>query len=83
MKSHLIAGAMVLTSCSLFTKENARSANDVARDLCRLHAEQIKPGISAEEIANGFCKDVQPWLDFVLATQRVGLPAPAEDKPAP
>ena len=76
----LVALTLTLTGCSLFTKENARTANDIARDLCALHALEVKPGISAEEIAESFCKDVQPWIDVVLAMKRTGVQQPA---PAP
>lgn len=77
----LVTVALLLSGCSLFTKENARTANDVARDLCQLHYQKIKPGISLEEIGETFCKDVRPWLDFVLATQQTGLPSPAAAAP--
>lgn len=78
----VLAVALPLAGCSLFTKQNARTANDIARDLCQLHYQEVKPGLSLEEIGETFCKDVRPWLDFVLATQRSGLPSPTAT-PAP
>lgn len=73
MRRILLLTALVTTGCGLFTREHIRGANDVARDLCALHAREVKPGISAKEIADTFCNDLRPWLDLVGTVQKTGV----------
>lgn len=73
----LVSLALSLSGCGLLNKQTARTANDIARDLCELHARQQKVGISPEEIAETFCKDLRPWADLVLSLQNNGIARPA------
>jgi hypothetical protein len=82
LKDHLVvlcATAFTLTfalaSC-LTAKQVARSANDIARDLCILHFGE-KVGITPEQVAKKFCEtqaDLSPWLDAILAAKRGAAP---------
>ena len=73
----LLFGAVLASGCALLAP--ARTANHIARDLCALHYSE-REGLSLEDAAETFCKDLRPWLDLVLRTQREGVSAP---EPAP
>lgn len=56
-------------------KAVARTANDIAAELCAARYSQLK-GISFDEAMNTVCKDLkilQPFINLVLSTQRDGI----------
>lgn len=63
--------AVVLTGC-LPARTAARTASDLAADLCRqYYAERV--GLSWEDVGREFCSthdDVKPFLDVILAQKR-------------
>lgn len=72
---------LLAATCS-DAKPVVQKAFDVARSLCVLLTSDQKPGVSAQEIAETFCKteaQVRPYLDVVLKAQKdgVGRPEPA------
>lgn len=78
--------ALVLVAVTLQTgcaeaKPYLRTANDIAGPLCSLFYSQ-KQGISVEQAAELFCKtqkQIEPWLDQVLALQSHGIVAGAAE----
>lgn len=68
MKTALLC--LLLTSCSLFTRENVKTADDIARELCIKHYG--KPGLSVDDVARAYCKDLQPWVDVIVTAETLG-----------
>ena len=64
----LTLGALLLTGCALFTRENARTALDVLEMACAL---QQKEGLSVEAIAQacGVADSLIPALRELLAAK--------------
>lgn len=76
---HLLLVAVVATltlaaACTALERSRARTALDIARDLCVLsQAEQL--GIKPEDVARALCdaeEKARPWLPHVLAAQQAG-----------
>jgi hypothetical protein len=74
----LLALALVLmlgfTGCA-DVKPVLRTANDVAQAMCSLFYSKQK-GLSVDDAAKTFCstqKQLQPWIDHVLATEQSGV----------
>lgn len=68
-----------LTACAE-AKPYLRTADDVASALCAAFFSE-KQGISLEQAAETFCRDkrqIQPWIDQVLAMKKNGISASAE-----
>jgi hypothetical protein len=69
-------GAALLLASVLFVACGAlgpaRTANDIARQLCALHYAE-RQGISLEDAGKTFCQDIRPWLDLVLRAKREGV----------
>lgn len=61
-----------LTACGLLTKQNAKSAQDIAHDLCVLHYQKAKPALSLEDVVRTYCEDIDPWVETVLGAERLG-----------
>lgn len=60
--------ALPLASCGLLTAQTAKTAQDIAHDLCVLHFQKEKPALSLEDVARTYCEDIDPWLDAVLSS---------------
>jgi hypothetical protein len=60
-----------LAGCGLFTAAGAKTAQEIAHDLCVLHYGKAKPGLSLDDVARTYCKDIDPWLDSLLAAERL------------
>jgi hypothetical protein len=66
-----IALVAILTSCANW-KPAARTANDLAADLCALTVSELQ-GISVEDALKTACdthEKVKPFLDELLAAQK-------------
>lgn len=72
IKIRIAAACLLLTGCSLFTRENAKTANEIAHDLCVKHFSSEKPGVSLKDVELAYCKDLQPWVDTILAAETLG-----------
>jgi hypothetical protein len=71
----------LLAGCSLFTREAARSAQDIAHDLCVMHYGKAKPALSLDDIARTYCKSIDPWLDSLLAAEKLAAAKARAQKP--
>jgi hypothetical protein len=60
-----------LTGCGLFTAASAKTAQDIAHDLCVLHYGKQKPALSLEDVARTYCKNIDPWLDSLLGAEQL------------
>jgi hypothetical protein len=67
----LLAVALSLCGCGLFTVQSAKTAQDIAHDLCVLHFQKEKPALSLEDVARTYCEDVDPWLDSLLGAEQL------------
>lgn len=76
-----VALTFAIFACTAQERAAARTALDIARDLCTLsQAERL--GINPEDVAKAVCATedaVRPWLPHVLAAQQAGAAA-AEGK---
>lgn len=71
----------VLTAGCAALKPIARTADDIAHQLCALHYAEAE-GLSLEEAGTKFCQTeaaIRPWLELVLRTQRVGTATPVPE----
>ncbi len=58
-----------LTGCGLFSTATAKTAQNIAHDLCVLHYG--KQGFSLEDIARSYCKNIDPWVESVLGAEKL------------
>ncbi len=72
-----VALVLSLSACTAQERAAARTALDIARDLCTLsQAERL--GIKPEDVARELCEadeKAQQWLPHVLAAQQAGTAA--------
>jgi hypothetical protein len=68
----VFALCLPLSSCSLFTRENAKTAADIAHDLCVKHYSAEKPGLSIEDITRTYCEDLDPWVSTIVGAEALG-----------
>jgi hypothetical protein len=71
---------LLLPSCGIFSTAT-KTAQDIAHDLCVLHYGKQK--LSLEEIAETYCKDIDPWLDAVVGAEKLGAAKAAAKAPQP
>jgi hypothetical protein len=76
---------LLLPGCGLFSAATAKTAQDLAHDLCVLHYGKAKPALSLEDVARTYCKDVDPWLDAVLSSSQkaAAIAAKRRERTAP
>jgi len=67
-----VALALMLPGCGLFTAATAKTAQDIAHDLCVMHYGKEKPALSLDDVARTYCKDIDPWVDTILGAERLG-----------
>lgn len=67
-----LALVLLLTGCGLFTAATAKTAADIAHDLCVMHYGKEKPALSLDDVAKTYCKDIDPWVDSLLGAERLG-----------
>ncbi len=77
----LLLCSVLLSGCGLFTPANAKTAQDIAHDLCVMHYG--KQGLSLDDIAKTYCKDIDPWLDVIVGAEKLGAAKAAAKRPAP
>lgn len=79
MKYFIIVLALTSTSCGW--KPVARTANDVARDLCSIFFSE-RNKISLEDAAETACKtrdQLDPWIEQILAAKKAAGAAVAAE----
>lgn len=68
----LVGLALPLQACSFFTRETAKTAADLAHDLCVKHFSAEKPALSLEDVARTYCKDLDPWVSTIVGAEELG-----------
>jgi len=63
---------LLFCGCSLFTGETAKTAADIAHDLCVKHYSAAKPGVSLDDIAKSYCQDLDPWVSTIVGAEQLG-----------
>lgn len=74
---------LLLPGCGLFTAATAKTAQDIAHDLCVLHYGKEKPALSIDDVARTYCKDIDPWLDVLVGAEKLGAAKAEAKRPAP
>lgn len=69
----LLAAFATHSSACAAWKPTARTANDIAGELCTVFFHEQKPGLSISDVAHQFCTtqaDLAPWLDQILSAKQ-------------
>jgi hypothetical protein len=77
----MLLACALLGGCGLFTAQGAKSAQDLAHDLCVLHYGKAKPALSLDDVARTYCKDVDPWLEAIVGAEKLGAAKAAAKAP--
>jgi hypothetical protein len=72
IRTLLLSPCLLLSACSLFTQENAKTIADIAHDLCVKHYSAEKSGMSLKEIAETYCQDLDPWVNSIEGAEALG-----------
>ena len=62
-------------------KQTAKTATDIAHDLCVLHYGKAKPALSLEDVARTSCEDIDPWVESLLGAERLAAAKTQAAKP--